>query len=153
MCHPWASADFFQGKAKIFQGGGARTYFLPKNILLFSKKSKNILFLAGLGPPCPAADAHGVILFNKNYSRWPRDVPGVGDAHLWVDGELLGGRKCKDKKDVVGVREEVEWDYDREKLHHPGALNGKQEMILSRFLYCGFLKATRIFLACKRTCL
>jgi hypothetical protein len=40
---------FFQGRAKIFQGG-ARTYFLPKKttkkILFTPKKSKNILFLA-----------------------------------------------------------------------------------------------------------
>ncbi len=77
-------------------------------------------------------------------------IPGVGDAHLRVDGELFGGRKCKDKKDVVGVREEVEWDYDREKLHHPGALNEKQEMILGRFHDCGIVKATRKILVCKR---
>jgi hypothetical protein len=48
----WASADFFPGEGKNFPGG-ARTYFLPKKatskILFFPKKSKNILFLAGLG--------------------------------------------------------------------------------------------------------
>jgi hypothetical protein len=48
----WASTDFFPGEGKNF-AGGARTYFLPKNnkkrYYFFSKKSKNILFLAGLG--------------------------------------------------------------------------------------------------------
>jgi len=53
----WASADFFPGEGKIFQGG-AKTYYLPKKHLktyYFSlKKSKNILFWparGGQGPP------------------------------------------------------------------------------------------------------
>jgi hypothetical protein len=50
---------FFQGRAKIFPGG-ARTYFLPKKmkkILIFPKKSENILFLVLADrqepTPCP----------------------------------------------------------------------------------------------------
>jgi hypothetical protein len=37
----WASADFFPGEGKNFPGGGARTYFLPKNNIkdtIFPKK-------------------------------------------------------------------------------------------------------------------
>jgi hypothetical protein len=69
---------FFQGRAKIFQGEGAKTYFLPKKttkkILFFQKKSKNKLFLAGLAgqgqqepplPPRPPADAHASNPFSK----------------------------------------------------------------------------------------
>jgi hypothetical protein len=36
----WASADFFPGKGKIFQGG-AKTHYLPKNQIY---NYKNILF-------------------------------------------------------------------------------------------------------------
>jgi hypothetical protein len=62
----WASADFFfQGRAKIFQGGGQEPTFClktTKKILYFPKKSKNLIFLAGQGgrePPLPpSTDAH-----------------------------------------------------------------------------------------------
>ncbi len=45
----WVSADLFPGG-----GEGARTYFLPKmqqKHTIYIKKSKNIVFLAGLGQP------------------------------------------------------------------------------------------------------
>ncbi len=49
--HTWASADFFPGKSKNFPGGGQEPTFCLKNNkkILFQKKSKNIIFLAGLG--------------------------------------------------------------------------------------------------------
>jgi len=59
MSEAWASADFFPGEGKIFQGG--KSYYLPKkppkNILFFSKKVKKHTILAGQGgsraPSCP----------------------------------------------------------------------------------------------------
>ncbi len=63
----WASADFFPGEGKIFQGG-AKTYYLPKKHLKTFyfplKKVKKHTFLAsqgggGKGPLLPSpADAH-----------------------------------------------------------------------------------------------
>jgi len=53
----WASADFFPGEGKIFQGGGKNILFdekTPKKLLFSSKKCKNILFRSargGQGPP------------------------------------------------------------------------------------------------------
>jgi hypothetical protein len=80
----WASADFFPGEGKNFPGG-ARTYFLPKKqrkrYYFSQKKSKNILFLAGLGrpeggkrPPLPSpADANDLMvgaLLDCSPERW-----------------------------------------------------------------------------------
>jgi len=58
----WASADFFPGEGKIFQGGQKHT-ICPKNILFSSKKvKKNKIFWPARGvkgPLLPSpADAH-----------------------------------------------------------------------------------------------
>jgi hypothetical protein len=67
--YTWASADFFPREGKNFPG--ARTYFLPKKqrkrYYFSQKKSKNILFLAGLGPPLrtPMLLYHKLILVKR----------------------------------------------------------------------------------------
>ncbi len=55
--HSWASADFFPGEGKIFQGGQKHTICLkaPKNILFSSKKVKKTYYFGrpggDQGPP------------------------------------------------------------------------------------------------------
>jgi len=65
---PWASADFFPGEGKIFQGGGGKNILFalktPKNILFSSKKKSKTYYFGrpgGVkGPLLPSpADAHG----------------------------------------------------------------------------------------------
>ena len=55
---PWASADFFPGEGKIFQGGGQKHTICPKNTkkdTIFVLKSQKHTILAsqggGQGPP------------------------------------------------------------------------------------------------------
>jgi len=86
--HPWASADFFPGEGKIFQGG--------KNILFFSLIVKKHTIMPGHGGggkslllPSPA-DAH---------------VTTLGSPKLWA---LLRGGRCSevalgDKKLKLGL--------------------------------------------------
>jgi len=81
----WASADFFPGEGKIFQGG-AKTYHLPKKHLktyyFLLKKSKNILFWlarGGQGPPLALPCGRPciillLILFGKIRAFWMKIV-------------------------------------------------------------------------------
>jgi len=70
--HPWASADFFPGEGKIFQG--AKTYYLPKKMLFFSLNVKKKTLL------CPAKGGKSPLLPSSTDAH----VTTLGSPNLWA---------------------------------------------------------------------
>ncbi len=91
---------FFQGKAKIFQGGGQEPTFCQKTtkkILFFPKKSKNILFLAGLAPLAPPpADAHDHGKTSRKFQHCHTFSARAINMEMGYKAEILLGTNMSD---------------------------------------------------------